>query len=117
MSVDVIYALSALACGFTAGLDSVITCYGITVDGFVEENPLYKHLPKKVSDFLLKSAFGAFLFGGAKLIGTGFLAMVLAHHGFYNTLGSFVFWVPAAGLTGVNIHNLLLMRKLKAVKK
>ncbi len=117
MNVDVTYALGALVCGFAAGLDSVITGYGITVDGFVEANPLYKILPAKVSNFILKSAFGIFLFGGAKLIGTGFLAKLLANHGFYTNTGSLIFWIPAAALIGLNIRNLLLIRKAKAVKK
>lgn len=116
MSVDVVYALSALICGFAAGLDSVITCYGITVDGFVEANPLYKVLPTKVSNFILKSAFGVFLFGGAKVIGTGFLAAFLAHHGFYTNTGSLVFWIPAVGLTGLNVRNLLMIRKVSKAK-
>ena len=117
MNVDVTYALGALVCGFAAGLDSVITGYGINVDGFVEANPLYKILPAKVSNFILKSAFGIFLFGGAKLIGTGVLASVLANHGFYTNAGSLIFWIPAAALVGLNVRNLLLIRKAKAAKK
>jgi len=116
MNVDVTYALGACICGFVAGLDSVITGYGITVDGFVEANPLYKILPTKVSDFVLKSALGIFLFGGAKVIGTGFLAAFLANHGFYTNTGSLVFWIPAVGLTGLNVRNLLMIRKVSKAK-
>jgi len=120
MNVDVTYALGALVCGFAAGLDSVITGYGITVDGFAEANPLYKILPAKVDNFILKSALGIFLFGGAKLIGTGFLAKLLANHGFYTNAGSLIFWIPAAAFVGLDIHNLLLisgLKKVAAVKK
>lgn len=122
MNVDVTYALGTLVCGFAAGLDSVITGYGITVDGLAEANPLYKILPTKVSNYILKNAFGIFLFGGAKVIGTGFLAAFLANHGFYTNTGSLIFWIPAVGLMGLNVRNLLLMNKLKktaavAVKK
>lgn len=117
MNVDATYALGALVCGFAAGLDSVITGYGITVDGFAEANLLYKILPKKASDFVLKSALGIFLFGGAKLIGTGFLAKLLANHGFYTNTGSLIFWIPAAAFVGLNLYNLNLMRKLTAAKK
>jgi hypothetical protein len=113
MSVDVNFALAALVCGFAGGLDSVITCYGITVAGFVEANPLYKILPTSVSNFILKSALGVFLFGGARVIGTGFAAMLLANHGFYTNTGSLFFWIPAAGLVALNIRNGLMILKAK----
>jgi hypothetical protein len=117
MNVDVTYALGALVCGFAAGLDSVITYIGLTEYGFVEANPIYKALPAKVTNFIQKSAFGVFLYGGMKVIGTGFLARVLADHGFYTNAGSLIFWIPAAAFIGLNIRNLLLIRKAKAAKK
>jgi hypothetical protein len=121
MNVDVNYALAALVCGFAGGVDSVLTCYGITVAGFVEANPLYKILPTSVSNFILKSAFGVFLWGGFRVIGTGVMAKVLADHGFYTNTGSLFFWIPAAGLVALNVRNGLMILKAKkavaAVKK
>lgn len=116
MNVDVTYALGVLVCGFAAALDSIITCYGVTVCGLAEANPIYKWLPTKVSDFILKNAFGVFLFAGAKLIGIGVLAAVLAKHGFYTNAGSLMFWIPAAGFVALDIRNLLMIRKAKKAK-
>jgi hypothetical protein len=113
MNVDVNYALAALVCGFAGGIDSLLTCYGITVDGFVEANPLYKVLPTSISNFILKSAFGVFLFGGLRLIGTGVVAALLARHGFYTNAGSLFFWIPGAGLVALDIRNGLMILKAK----
>jgi hypothetical protein len=113
MNVDINYALAALVCGFAGGVDAVLTCYGITVAGFVEANPLYKILPTSVSNFITKSAFGVFLWGGFRVIGTGFAAKLLADHGFYTNAGSLIFWIPAAGLVALNVRNGLMILKAK----
>jgi hypothetical protein len=114
ISVDVVYAGAVMAAGVLLGLDALITRYGLWVYKLHEENPLYRILPTKVQNFIFGSAFGSFLDGGIKLIGTGVVGSILAHHGFYNYLGAVPFEMMAAGSAAITIRNLFI---LKAAKK
>jgi len=114
MSVDVVYAGAVMAAGLLLAADALITRYGLWVYKLQEANPLYKILPAKVQNFIFGTAFGTFLDGGIKLLGTGYLGSVLANHGFYSYFGAVPFEIIAVGSAAITVRNLFI---LKAAKK
>jgi hypothetical protein len=116
MTPGFLFALFACLCGFAFVLDMLLTRYGIAVYGAVETNPLYKILPATLQNFFFKTAFGSFLDGGIKLIGTGFAAKLLYDHGYGHENGSYAdclfFAIPLVGSLVIDVRNLFVLRKM-----
>lgn len=120
MTPGFLFGLVGLLFGFGLGLDMLITRWGMWNNGLIESNPIYKIYPQFLKKFVFETAFGSFLDGGLKVILGGVLAGIFYSLGYGREDGSYldslILGLPAVAVYGLNVRNLLLIRKFKAKK-